>query len=218
MLGIGYTHGMKYKQNTVATGFTLVELLIAVVVIAILAAISVVAYNNIQNRAYATDLLSRADAYEKALKLYHIENGRFPQYGDSWGTCLGEISDYPAENGYPEGACMRSTHYQPDIVNENIMNQLKTVINPVPSGKTRESTETYTAPNGTKYQRWQRGFYYEHQNNSPSSSGDYPDWAYIEYLFDGQGACPKDFSSRYNDDTNTTFCSRLIEAQDKGVD
>ena len=34
------------------TGFTIVELLIVIVVIAILAAITIVAYNGIQNRSY----------------------------------------------------------------------------------------------------------------------------------------------------------------------
>lgn len=61
-----------------------------------------------------------------------------------------------------------------------------------------------------------RGFYYEHQNNAPGSQ--YPDWAYIEYIFDGQGECPKEYVERHNDDINTTFCSRIIQAADTGID
>ena len=45
---------LKTKQK----GFTLVELLIVIVVIAILAAISIVAYNGIQNRAYDSTVQS----------------------------------------------------------------------------------------------------------------------------------------------------------------
>lgn len=147
------------NKLTYRKAFTLVELLISIVVVAILAAISVTAFSNIQDRAYATDLLARTDAYEKALKLYHIENGRFPDYGTSWGTCLGQVSDYPAEDDYPEGACMKlfrngvSDGYE--YVNENVMDGLKSVITPFPSGKIRESKEAYTSSwNGQHYERF----------------------------------------------------------------
>jgi prepilin-type N-terminal cleavage/methylation domain-containing protein len=60
------------------SGFTIVELLIVVVVIAILAAISVVAYTSIQERARDS---IRADAMakiERALELYKTDHGRYP--------------------------------------------------------------------------------------------------------------------------------------------
>lgn len=57
-------------------GFTIVELLIVVVVIAILAAISVGAYNGIQERAQSTAVISRARAYIKGLKLWEADTGR----------------------------------------------------------------------------------------------------------------------------------------------
>lgn len=51
-------------------GFTIVELLIVIVIIAILAAITIVAYNGIQERAEASKTIAQASAYIKGLKLY----------------------------------------------------------------------------------------------------------------------------------------------------
>lgn len=74
-------------------GFTIVELLIVIVVIAILAAISVVAYNGIQSRAYNTKVITGTNAYLKAFHEYKAVNGSYP----STGGCLGA--------NYPNNAC-----------------------------------------------------------------------------------------------------------------
>jgi type II secretion system protein G len=71
----------KNKQsspNQTRAGFTIVELLIVIVVIAILAAITVVAYNGIQQRAKDSQRKSDIAAITKALELYYIDNGRYP--------------------------------------------------------------------------------------------------------------------------------------------
>lgn len=60
------------------TGFTIVELLIVIVVIAILAAISVVAYNGIQTRAENTKTVQSVAQYGKAIKLYVADRGAYP--------------------------------------------------------------------------------------------------------------------------------------------
>ena len=56
-------------------GFTIVELLIVVVVIAILAAITIVAYNGIQNRAKQSAAQSATSQAAKKIQLYTIEHG-----------------------------------------------------------------------------------------------------------------------------------------------
>lgn len=56
-------------------GFTIVELLIVVVVIAILAAITIVAFNGIKNRAVDSAAQSNASTTAKKLATYMIENG-----------------------------------------------------------------------------------------------------------------------------------------------
>jgi prepilin-type N-terminal cleavage/methylation domain-containing protein len=67
-------------------GFTIVELLIVIVVIAILAAITIVAYSNISNRAQDTQTISAADQWITALKLYETDNGSLPTIA----SCLGQ--------------------------------------------------------------------------------------------------------------------------------
>lgn len=65
--------GVKYKQKQ--TGFTIVELLIVIVVVAILATISIVAYNGIQARARDTMRTDGIAKIERALELYRVDNG-----------------------------------------------------------------------------------------------------------------------------------------------
>ena len=70
---------MKQSGGRHTSGFTIVELLIVVVVIAILAAITIVAYNGIQNRAYNASVSNDISGYKKKLEMYKIENGHYPQ-------------------------------------------------------------------------------------------------------------------------------------------
>ena len=73
-------------------GFTLVELLIVIVVIAILAAISIVAYNGIQQRARNTQTMQAVNSYVKAFKLYQADNGSLPTDTGCLGANFHQIS------------------------------------------------------------------------------------------------------------------------------
>lgn len=76
------------SKNTIQ-GFTIVELLIVIVVIAILAAITIVSYNGIQNRAYDTTVQSDLNTLMKKAGLFHAEEGRYP-------TSVNEIIGFKA--------------------------------------------------------------------------------------------------------------------------
>ncbi len=68
-------------------GFTIVELLIVIVVIAVLAAITVVAYNGTQMRARDSDRASDMKALASAIELYKVDNGNYPPCGLDNGGC-----------------------------------------------------------------------------------------------------------------------------------
>ena len=68
---------IKTKQ---ATGFTIVELLIVIVVIAILAAITIVAFNGIQNRSKLSSAQSTASMIAKKAEAWNSGQGAYPPY------------------------------------------------------------------------------------------------------------------------------------------
>ena len=67
-------------------GFTIVELLIVIVVIAILAAVTITAFNGVQSRSRDTARIAKIKSIAKAIELYKIDTGRYPQIQDGSGT------------------------------------------------------------------------------------------------------------------------------------
>lgn len=88
-----YTEENMGRGTASQKGFTIVELLIVIVVIAILAAITIVAFNGIQQRARNTQVIAGVEVYNKALRSYHAVNGSYPTAAG----CLGD--------GYPANRC-----------------------------------------------------------------------------------------------------------------
>lgn len=73
------------RINTRQAGFTIVEILVVIVVIGILAAISLVAYNGVQERARVAVLQSDLKDAGKELALAKLDNGSYP-------TSLAQVS------------------------------------------------------------------------------------------------------------------------------
>lgn len=76
-------------------GFTIVELLIVIVVIAILAAISIVAYTGVQSRANDSRRLQDIATIRKTLELYKAERGYYPTAQPNPGINSWEVSTDP---------------------------------------------------------------------------------------------------------------------------
>ncbi len=77
-------------------GFTIVELLIVVVVIAILAAITIVSYNGITTRANTSAAKATAATVQKKSELYNTDSGnnRYPVTGSELTTAAASASYY----------------------------------------------------------------------------------------------------------------------------
>ncbi len=69
---------MKSKNR----GFTIVELLIVIIVIAVLAGISIVAYNGVQKRTNDTERQTDMNSVGKKLAEFRILNGHYPRHDD----------------------------------------------------------------------------------------------------------------------------------------
>lgn len=65
-------------MNRKSLGFTIVELLIVIVVIGVLAAISIVAYNGISNKANDAAVQSDLSNLAKQISMFKAENGVLP--------------------------------------------------------------------------------------------------------------------------------------------
>ena len=114
-------------------GFTIVELLIVIVVIAILAAVSVVAYTGIQNRAEASKTAAAIRAYKDALVMYKADKGTYPATG---AFCLGD--QYEPFEGETTPSCRYSTspiHVSGGATSRNLLKPYLGDQLPMPSSK-----------------------------------------------------------------------------------
>jgi prepilin-type N-terminal cleavage/methylation domain-containing protein len=119
-----YVHSVKKlffnKLNKrLSDGFTIVELLIVIVIIAILATIIIIAYNGIQQRATVASLQSDLTNASTQLKLFQVDNTSYPltidctQPDSLTNKCLkigsGSTYQYIANNTIPQTFCLAET-------------------------------------------------------------------------------------------------------------
>jgi len=88
--------------STKKRGFTVVELLIVVVVIAILSTITVVSYQGARTKAQNTRVIATVKNYADVLNAYHLANNQYPNVGGDH-VCL--PANYPATAEFPLNSC-----------------------------------------------------------------------------------------------------------------
>lgn len=112
---------MKHMRKSV-TGFTIVELLIVIVVIAILASISVVAYNGIQERARFSSMRSDIASINKAIQLYYADNGSYPITPGTSSSCSGSWCgwDQVSGDGFIPGLSPKYLSVIPQLPTANV--------------------------------------------------------------------------------------------------
>lgn len=178
--------------NKKQSGFTIVELLIVIVVIGILAAITVVAYNGIQTRARNNQTIAAVNAWAKAIKLYTADKGSVP----GWSACLGGPYGYGSDGTGTSGYQCRQDNASSGI---NIVGGFNTAIAeyigsspPTPYMKSFVFTTT----------NWYRGAYL--YNTSPQR---------IDFVLEGNvSPCPgvagmTQINQQYSSSSDATLCA-----------
>lgn len=100
------------RQHSSVRGFTIVELLIVVVVIAILAAVTVVAYSGVKARALNDMMVTSVNSSLKLLNMYYGENSKWPEEAPPGKQAI----EYCLGRNYPTaGASGTSTYDSPTV-------------------------------------------------------------------------------------------------------
>lgn len=125
------------------SGFTIVELLIVVVVIAILAAITIVAYNGITNRAKESTVRNDVANAVKSLEVFKVTNSRYPTSQNeaklaASGGNTPSYTAYDAGNGF----CVAYNNGTTEYYATNVVQPKVGVCTPITNIATNPSLET----------------------------------------------------------------------------
>ncbi len=155
-------------------GFTIVELLIVVVVIAILAAVTVAAYNGIQQQAVNAKTTQALQSWVKALNMYKTEQGQWPT---GW-VCLGEGYPYGESGVEATGTAQcrmtGSSGYTVEL-------SFNTKMRPYTGGGGMPTPSFVTA---SITNEWRRGIFYAYGGGGSGTE------VYLQAVFKGNVSCP----------------------------
>lgn len=188
----------RVTKNSRQAGFTIVELLIVIVVIAILAALTIVTFGGVRDRAANTRIESQVNAIQKTIEMYKIDNGSLPTTAGRL-ACIGDPASYPAKDEFIAGQC---------ITWKDEPNNGLNVVSP----QFNKILETYAPSLRTDFDivetriQKMRGIYYMY---SPPT---FPT-AELQYYKRGNFACQPPFTASYSPTDKFTTCSYRVQPE-----
>lgn len=217
---------MKLKSSR---GFTIVELLIVIVVIGILATITIVAFNGVQDRAQSAKTAAAVKAYETMLHTYSANNnGQYPYPRDinsryapnTEALCVGSASDFPADSakGFNANECSVSVDGANRVVYASFSStqNLATALAPYASSNSKfdipysEAIYTGAGVNGIYKER---GIIYRNVFNG---AGDVH--THLAYQIKGS-SCAVSGHKRitYDSSRNTSYCMLILRVTNESA-
>lgn len=195
---LAYTFHM-VRAGNLTKGFTLVELLIVIVVIAILSSITVVAYNGVQDRAKTAVIYANAKQLANAVAIYGQETGTLPSQNYS---CFGEAANFPSTSLNNTRYCW-NIRYGSDVWNQASVHSTSSVSSQLSSvmDSTSFKYDLIQLSDTDGYEHAVRGFWYNSLGTAPYTQ------ASVSFAIPSEN-CP-DGSVEFVDDyyTNGNICS-----------
>ena len=84
-------------------GFTLIEIMVVIVIMAILVAITSIVYRGMQERAKTVAILAAVEQWAGVIGAQSVSGATIAAH-----TCLGDADDFPARDGFGQGVCVTS--------------------------------------------------------------------------------------------------------------
>jgi prepilin-type N-terminal cleavage/methylation domain-containing protein len=195
---------MTRRASRTNNGFTIVELLIVVVVIAILATITIVSYNGITKRAQQVSILAQVDRFEKSLRMYKETYGEWPLMpattGQHFSACLGD--------GYAQSSAMPANSCWTDADGNALWSTSSTLNSALlefAQGDSKVDLHEVATSGSSRF----RGILYDATNSASPTLGKYVN---IWYAPDGDNTCGRGTAGMISGGGNTyNLCSLTLK-------